>query len=435
MHRILVLVALALSFPLDTPAEETDAATFLAEARKKVLDHTAKGLKSLSAAVRLRHSRDEGLERVKDTVGFEYAWTAPEAEVFSFLDETAESLRKPLQEAVGGLWRDATGALWFDTLARGKDLALEAQDDVTTVRGTIEGAGEFQAVFDSKSGRMAKLVFPQASVEISYAFAERKDGLQVEAKEIRRKGALLFKARYDDFRDVSGYSLPTIVAYDSEKNSTEFGLQYGKVNDGPAQVAALDVNVVKTQVGALEKGWRSWSDTEKVEEMKELSRLDHDMASAALAKYGLSDDSLAVREAAALLLGKMKRSNVVPTMISAMGANEKNIRAYLALIVGLGEIGDQRAVDVLSKDWWNQRIGEYGEAAARAKIQALGNIRHASAVDALIDTLTLTQDDNASKYKTDIVQSLTKLTGQDFLLDRKAWKDWWKKNRATFKFE
>ncbi len=435
MNRILLLAAIALALPLRVRAEQADAAAFLAEARQKCLDHTSKGLDSFKAVIKLRHSQDESVERIKDKVGFEYSWKGPEEEIFSFFEETLESLRKPLQDTVGGLWRDATGALYFEKLAQGKDLLLETQDEATIVRGTLESTGEFQAVFDPGSGRLTKLVFPKASVEILYTFAARKNGLQAEVREIRRNGALYIRARYEAFRDVSGFSLPTIVAYDTERNSTEFGLQYEAVNDRPAQVAALDPDVIKPQVSAFEKGWKGWSDSEKTDEMKKMGQVDHDLASASIAKCGLTDNSLAVREAAALLLGRMKRNNVVPTMISAMQANEKNIRVYLALIVALGGIGDSRAVDTLSKDWWNQRIGEYAEAAARAKIQALGNIRHASAVDALIDTLNLTQDDAASKYRADIVQSLMKLTGQDFLLDRKAWKDWWKKNRSTFRFD
>jgi hypothetical protein len=118
-----------------------------------------------------------------------------------------------------------------------------------------------------------------------------------------------------------------------------------------------------------------------------------------------------------------------------MERNEKEIEIYLRLIRALGEIGDPRAVDVLSKDWWNQRIGEHAVAAAKAKVQALGNIRHPSAVDALIETFTLAKEELVGHFRKDVIQSLMKLTGQEFGFDRDAWKDWWKKNRASFRFD
>ena len=69
------------------------------------------------------------------------------------------------------------------------------------------------------------------------------------------------------------------------------------------------------------------------------------------------------------------------------------------------------------------------------KVAALGNIRHATAVDALIDALQLTGDGGHHEIRAEIVKSLNKLTGQNFLLDRKQWKTWWKRNRGTHRFE
>lgn len=434
MRSALVLAACVLSLASTSLAQDADPLAFLEEARKKCLDHTAKGLDSFAVSFVLKQSRDEGLMRARDEAGFGYAWTAPDREEFSF-EKTNESLRKPLQEVAAGFGADVTGTLGFAKLSKGKDLALATEGEVTTITGKLDDLGEFQAAFESGTQKLVKVVLPAHGVEVRYGQAARKEGLQVETKEFWREGALAWKTTYSGFRDVSGFNLPTRVTYDSDKNSTVFALEYQTVNGKAAAVAALDPEFIRAQVAEFEKNWKGHSDKEKAGDMKALAQIEDDLTSAAIAKYGLSDGSLQVREEAAKVLGGMKRTNVTPTLISAMKANDKNIRVYLALIAALGSIGDPRAVEILSKDWWNQRIGEYGEAAARAKMQALGNIRHASAVDALLDTLTLVQDDEKSVYKTDIVQSLMKLTGQDFLLDRRAWKDWWKKNRSTFKFE
>jgi hypothetical protein len=195
--------------------------------------------------------------------------------------------------------------------------------------------------------------------------------------------------------------------------------------------------MVKAKVGEFEKGWKKWEEGRKVAELQDLSEIPHDLVSAAIAKKGLRDRSTVVRERAAEALGVMKRKNVVPALIAAMKMkkNEEVIEVYVRLITALGEIGDPRAVDILSKDWWNQKIGEYGVAAAKAKIRALGNIEHVTAVDALIDTFYLAKEETIGWFKDDLIQSLKKLTRQDFRYDRKAWKAWWKKNRSSHDFE
>ena len=53
--------------------------------------------------------------------------------------------------------------------------------------------------------------------------------------------------------------------------------------------------------------------------------------------------------------------------------------------------------------------------------------------DALLEVFTLAADDKIAALKGERVDSLRRLTGQDFALDRRAWSDWWKKNRAGFR--
>ena len=413
-------------------AADPDPAAFLAAAHAKHADLTAQGLTSFKAKVSLRRADDDNVARVRESCGFTYTFTAPDQEEFGF-DDTLEAVRKPLRDSLAGLWRETTGALWFREFAAAEGLAAATGDPLTTVSGTAKATGAFQASFETAAGRLADAVFADTATR-TWTCSASAQGLRVRRRDVSVKGTVAYTTTYAVDRVVNGFVLPSVVTLEANGKRTEFLLEYVRVNDKPAWAEEFDPAVVKAQVEAFEKAWRGHDDDGKVRALRDLAELDSDLASAAIAKVALRDASPAVREQAAEALGVMRRANVVPALVAALGANEKEIKPYLRIIESLGAIGDPRAVDVLSKDWWNQRIAEYGAAAAHAKIQALGRIRHASSVDALLDTFTVVSDDRIAAFKGDLVESLKKLTGQDFMLDRKAWADWWKRNRAGFKF-
>lgn len=66
----------------------------------------------------------------------------------------------------------------------------------------------------------------------------------------------------------------------------------------------------------------------------------------------------------------------------------------------------------------------------RTIVHALTQIQDPAAVDLLIGLLGSLQ----GEVQADIGQYLTELTDQRFDVDAKAWKDWWDKNRASFRF-
>ena len=130
----------------------------------------------------------------------------------------------------------------------------------------------------------------------------------------------------------------------------------------------------------------------------------------------------------------MGLKNVVPALLSALKKNDKELSVALPIIQSLGEIGDPRAVEALGKGWWSQRTGEQAIAVARARIRALGNIRHPASVDTLINALYATKDETIGRIGGDLLMAMKKLTGQDLGNSRQAWKDWWKRNRASYRF-
>jgi HEAT repeat protein len=118
-----------------------------------------------------------------------------------------------------------------------------------------------------------------------------------------------------------------------------------------------------------------------------------------------------------------------------MRRNEKNIETYATVIWALGQIGDPRAIPHLAKGWWSQKEKASAYAAARFKIDALGNIKDKRCIDAILDLFYAVPDGDLAPVGKNILNSLIKLTGQNLGISKRAWKDWWKKNRATFKFK
>ncbi|MHC4597928.1 MAG: HEAT repeat domain-containing protein [Planctomycetota bacterium] len=435
MRKSLAILVIAL-FPALTArgAEGEDPKAFLAEARAKYCDLTVKGLKSFTAKVELKTTTDAKSEKAKDLLEFAYAWTAPDTEDFSFDPKLQKKTQADMRRFVGRLWIYLSGAIVFPLLETAEGLKMERGEEGVTLAGKLKDFGPSRVTFDPESHRIVEWELSQLKAKITFGFTKQEERLRLENRKSEvgdRKAA----TSYSGFRKVSGFVLPTLFEV-AGVNKYKFSVEYITINGQPAKLEALDTKAIKERVKAFEKGWRKWTPEEKIEQMKVLAtELDHDLVSACIAKWGLKDRDLGVRGEAAKCLALMRRKNVTPAMMAAMKSNEKNIEVYLKLIWSLGQLNDPRAVKILSTDWWNQRIGEYGDAAAKAKLEALGNIRHASSVDALIGLFYKTRDRAISHYKKIMYESLKKLTGQDFLYDRKAWKEWWKQNRARHRFD
>ena len=414
--------------------DASDATAFLADAHARYADHTARALASFTAELKLRRSQADSLRNYKDMAGYGYAWKSPDTETFDFA-ATHESLQKPLRDATRGLYRELSGGLWWNALQGLKDLAVSRGESAIVLSGTHETAGPVRATFAPADLSLSSLEFPRARTAFSYGYVATAEGLQPAWRELAAGDAAPVRAIFRVLRKVNGYLLPTVLEFRSEKNVTEFGIEYVQINGSPALPEVTSAEEVQRRVQAFEKSWRTWSAAEKVTELRRIAELGDDRVSTAIARLGLKDGMAYVRREAAETLGVMGRANVVPSLLSALKRSEDDIEAYLSVIRALGEIGDPRAVNALSKDWWNQKIGEDALAAARAKISALGRIRHATAVDALIDTVFMARAETIAQLKPDLVLALSKLTGEAFGDKPLLWKDWWKRNRTHFEFD
>ncbi len=422
--------AAATAYAAGAPEE---AARFLAEARKKYADPCGQDLKSFSAEVALRSSPDPRVSAVKEKIKFAWSWSAPDREDFAMLD-VPETLHKQIRQVCQGMWREALVAPVLDQIAAGEKLEASESDREMAVSGRHPELKRFRAVFEKESRKLLRIEIEDRAAELRFGFREEKGLFRLEWKEALAGGVRVLKRSWESPKPVNSWVLPSILSVESrEGQPTSFNVLYVTVNGKPAVMGEQDPEEIRKAVDEFRKGWPSWDDLEKISRMKTLAKTDHDLASAAIAALGLADREPIVRKQAAQSLGEMGRKNVVPQMIAAMDQNEGFIETYVVLIRALGMIGDPRAIPVLSKDWWNQKGSESGYAAARAKIDALGDIRDKRSVDAIIDLFFIAPDEGLGPLADNIVNSLKKLTGQDFSRNRRAWKDWWKKNRDSYK--
>ena len=134
------------------------------------------------------------------------------------------------------------------------------------------------------------------------------------------------------------------------------------------------------------------------------------------------------RSAAAYTLGAMQDPRCYEPLKKAYAINRKKPDELLGVLYGLGALGDVRGVKLMTKSWWTPMDWK----VVWTKIAALGLIRHADSVNALINFLYSTDKDRIDEVKVPVRRTLRSLTGQDHGFDRVAWKNWWVKNRKSF---
>lgn len=435
---VLPLLVIALTARAEEKAPDP-AAEFLKQARAEHLCHADKGLKSLTMEISIRQPSSPGQDKVKGGTGYIYSWAEPDKEDFAF-GEMPQASRKGFAWMRGlQLWQDVTGVLSFHSMQIAKKNVVATEGNETRVSGVLTKSGAYVAHFDAETMMYKKLTVTKAGLELVYDYVPGKGGFRCLSKDVLHKGKRVWKTTFTEFRKVNEFLLPTkfeIQGKVKENPPGKFNIEYISVNGRPAETEKIDIKVIKNLIKEFEKSWAKWTDEEKIAGMRTLAETDHDLVVVAIAAKGLWDRSEEVKKATAGILCLTKSKKVAPLVIAAMKANKKNIVVHLHMIWTLGELGDPRAVPALTGDWRGQKIAEYRWASAKVKLEALGKIKHISAIDSLIDMLKKTGE--AAGYhelRKTIVESLTKLTNQKFLYDKRAWRDWWRKSRSSFRFE
>lgn len=161
-----------------------------------------------------------------------------------------------------------------------------------------------------------------------------------------------------------------------------------------------------------------------------LGKVYHATTQRTLLNVLVKDKESKVRGAAALALGQHGDVEAVPSICSAMDACREMPEAMEGICIALGQLGDKRAIKPLASDLWKTKT----PAVIYCRIGALGKIRDKQAIEELLDLFYVASAQAVAPYAPAIGKALHELTDQGFGSDREGWKDWWRKNKATFKF-
>jgi hypothetical protein len=433
MRKTLLPILILLCCALPAGAQE-DTKAFLAEARKACADLRSAGLEAFSADVSLRFSQDQEMLQKKREIAFAYAWKKPDKEDFAMMKVPPE-FREEVKGLLARMWRDVTVTPILDSILKGKNPKLATEEDRTVLTCALENYGLCRITFDTASKELKRFVIVKHEYDIRFGH-EKRDGKFLRTfREVFRKGKREYRKSYEGFRPVNEFLLPTFYSFiNREGKATSFKIRYLTVNGRQAEVGDI-TEQAKAAVDELRKNWKKWDELEKVNRLVKLGKLEHDAVAAAMAKYGLFDRSSLVKKTAARELGLLGRRNVVPVMLGSLKKNEDDLEVTIYTIWALGQIGDPRAIPELAKGWWSPREQRTGHKAAKMKVEALGNIRDKRSIDAILDQFYAVPDGDLGVVGENILRALKKLTGQDLGHSKRAWKNWWKKNRATHRFD
>lgn len=161
----------------------------------------------------------------------------------------------------------------------------------------------------------------------------------------------------------------------------------------------------------------------------------HDVVDAeviALVRKGLDDKDARVVEAAVTALGHMKHKNSLDALHAYLKRErkklEENDQLYPLVLKEIGRHGDESSLPLLADDGFDQRA----YTTAQARIMALGNIRSAKSIDALIDMSKKVGVHRMDGLRQDMRLALARLTGRDLGVVSTQWLAWWQDNKKGF---
>ncbi len=426
----------------EPPVEEEapDAAVaFFNDACGKYELHYKNELESLGIELRVLSFARGSAGRFAGEISINYEWETPELEDI-VLNGVPGRYERTIRDPLRGLWKDIVGGGVFPELEGGA-LTLSEVDEGTALVYTPDDSYGRTVYFDPETKLVlsAKLVREDSVSYIVPTYLPVDGLLRIESKMVTVTGLDGSEAEgaftYSGFQKLSNYFLPTQMTLNLGESMVEFSIDYVHINGEKPTGAGVDPAVLKALIKEFEKRYAKWSTPEKLAGTRKLAATRDEKAAEAIAKKVLKDKEIKVREEGAQILGRMGCRKAVPHLIKALKANEEELKVYGAIINALGDVGDPRAVPVLSGDFWNQKEGAVGIKMAQLKIDALGQIRSKKSVDALINMLYKGEQGAMNRLSPNLVKSLQKLTGQEIGWDRARWKDWWKKNKGRLKLD
>jgi hypothetical protein len=149
-------------------------------------------------------------------------------------------------------------------------------------------------------------------------------------------------------------------------------------------------------------------------------------------RKGLDDKDERVIEASIAALGRLPHKSSLEALHAYFRRDKKkleaNSRLYPLLIKEIGRHGDETSIALLTDDAFDQRA----YATGQARIMALGNIRSAKSVEALIDLSKKVGVHRMDGLRQDMRLALARLTGSDLGAVSTQWVAWWQDHKKGF---
>jgi HEAT repeat protein len=210
-----------------------------------------------------------------------------------------------------------------------------------------------------------------------------------------------------------------------------YGVSGGTVTrpfEVPSEEIKLSEEEVKKLVEDFKLELKNPDSMARVDAVRQVGRIRHTDIAKAIAK-ALTDKDPAVRKTAAEALAYQADKATMKALCKTLPLNKGKPDVQAAILKALGAIGDWRALPAVTKDL--MRPGQ--PEVTKARIVALGNIRHRDSIQNLIDFMQ--RWGRAMRdYAKPLQESLKKLTGKDFGRNRNAWKAWWDRSKKTWRF-
>ena len=190
---------------------------------------------------------------------------------------------------------------------------------------------------------------------------------------------------------------------------------------------------IEAAVKALETAYKDGKPEQRIEAIRaSVDAVDKKVIE--LVAKGLKEKDGKVVEAAVDTLGRMRHPESAKALVAYYNRDKKTLykdheSELVDLVKALGRQGDPAGIEVLT----DNVAGATGYPVIQARIMALGNIRDAKAVEAILGLTKAVGPNTLDRYMDDVRLALMALTGEDRGKDSLQWEEWWREHKKDYK--
>jgi len=189
---------------------------------------------------------------------------------------------------------------------------------------------------------------------------------------------------------------------------------------------------IEAAAKALEAAYKDGKPEQRVEAIRaSVDAVDKKVID--LVAKGTKEKDGRVVAAAVDALGRMRHPESAKALVGYYNRDKKTLykdheSELVDLLKALGRQGDPSGIEVLT----DNVAGATGYPVVQARILALGNIRDARAVEAILGLTKSVGPNTLDRYMDDVRLALLALTGEDRGKDSQQWEEWWREHKKDY---